>query len=500
MAKITERIKKIIPTRRKIIQLYFALLYNANLKGFVSGNIYKGDSKNLCVPGLNCYSCPGAVGACPLGSLQSAISSDKSTMFYMGGILVLFGVLFGRLICGFACPFGLVQELFYKVKTPKLKKNRVTRVLSFLKYAILVVFVFVIPIAYALRDVPLPAFCKYICPSGTLEGGIGLLSNKANEDYFTMLGPIFTWKFALLVSIIVGSVFVFRLFCRFFCPLGALYGLFNRFSVFGIKFERNKCVDCGLCVSNCKMDVKHVGDFECINCGECVDLCPTKAIKWKGNVFALRPNEITPTPETVKKQNNKRIIAKCVSATLMISLLAGAFLYYWNDGEETPPTVEDNSSVDVEYGTEAGDKCYGYELELFDKNGLTGDTLDPTQTGKITIINFWGTWCTPCVNELPYFDRIASEYADSVSVFAIHTSMAFSPAAEYVGKYYGNSNIIFAKDYTVNNMEGYYSTLGGRGTYPYTVILKPDGTISKIYFSALHYEDLKGSVEEILKA
>ena len=49
-------------------------------------------------------------------------------------------------------------------------------------------------------------------------------------------------------------------------------------------------------------------------------------------------------------------------------------------------------------------------------------------------------------------------------------------------------------------MEGYYSTLGGRGTYPYTVILKPDGTISKIYFSALHYEDLKGSVEEILKA
>ena len=55
-----QKIKKYIPTKRKIMQLYFALLFNANLKGFVSGNIYKGQSKQFCVPGINCYSCPGA--------------------------------------------------------------------------------------------------------------------------------------------------------------------------------------------------------------------------------------------------------------------------------------------------------------------------------------------------------------------------------------------------------------------------------------------------------
>lgn len=486
MASIKEKLKRLIPTRRKLIQLYFALLYNANLKGFVSGNIYKGNSKSLCVPGLNCYSCPGAVGACPLGSLQSAISSDKSTMFYMAGVLVLFGVLFGRLICGFACPFGLIQELFYKIKTPKLKKSKLTRVLSYLKYVILAVFVFIIPTMYALRDVPLPAFCKYICPSGTLEGGIGLLSNKVNEGYFSMLGPIFTWKFLLLVSFAVGSVFVFRLFCRFVCPLGLIYGFFNRFSVFGIRLDRDKCVECGLCVNRCKMDIRRVGDVECINCGECIGVCPTKAISFKGSSISLMPNEI---PDAGGKTSKKPAALRWVTLVLMVAVLLGAFVYYWTDTQPLP-----------DVGTEIGDMCYGYGLEVFDKNGLTGEKADPTKTGKITIINFWGTWCTPCVKELPYFDRIASEYGESVSVIAVHTAMAFDPAAEYVGKYYDSSAIVFAKDYTVDNTEGYYSSLGGRGTYPYTVILDSNGVISKVHLSAVSHDELKADVEDLLKS
>lgn len=497
---IKETVKKLVPTRRKLIQLYFALLYNANLKGFAGGNIYKGNSKNLCVPGLNCYSCPGAVGACPLGSLQGAFSSDKSTVFYMGGILVLFGVLFGRLICGWACPFGLVQELFFKVKTPKLKKSAVTRALSFLKYALLVLFVFIIPIIYALRDVPLPAFCKYICPAGTFEGGIGLLSNKINESYFSMLGPIFTWKFALLISFVVGSVFVFRLFCRFFCPLGALYGLFNRFSVFGIRLDGDKCIHCGACVNKCKMDVRHVGDFECINCGECIGTCPTKAISWKGTSPVLRPNDIATDTATAQAntKGGKRLAVRCIAAALMLAVLIGAFVYYWQDSDTASSTDESSQSGDAVYGNQVGDTCYGYELELFDKDGITGETFDPTATGRVTVINFWGTWCTPCVNELPYFERIAEEYGDAVTVVAVHTSMAFTPAPEYVGKYYQSSPIVFVKDYTVDNSEGYYSTLGGRGTYPYTVILDSEGVIARIFLSSLTYDDLKESVDGII--
>ena len=191
-----------LPTKRKWMQLYFGLLLNANLKGFISGNIYQGNTKIMCAPGINCYSCPGAVGACPLGSLQGSFSAGKSTLFYVGGILLLYGLMFGRMICGWLCPFGFIQDLIYKIKTPKLKKSPVTRVLSFFKYAVLVFFVFVVPITYAIRDIPLPAFCKYICPAGTLEGGMLLLSNQfVNTTFFKSLGYLFTWKFMLMVSI-----------------------------------------------------------------------------------------------------------------------------------------------------------------------------------------------------------------------------------------------------------------------------------------------------------
>ena len=473
MSNIGEKIKKLIPSKRKIVQLYTALLFNANFKGFVSGNIYKGNTKQMCVPGLNCYSCPGAVGACPLGSLQGSFSADRSTLFYVFGILFLYSIIFGRLICGWLCPFGLIQELLFKIKTPKLKKNKITRVLSYFKYVILVFFVFIVPIAYAFRDTPLPAFCKYICPAGTLEGGIGLLVNKINESYFSMLGPLFTWKFLLLVSISVACIFIFRMFCRFICPLGALYGLFNKFSFFGVKIEQPKCTNCNLCVNHCKMDIKHVGDPECINCGECVDVCPTNAIVWKG----LKKKD-------TKSDSNKKakLITRAISCIILVAILITSAAFYWND----------SSNAVAEKGTEVGDACYGAELSVVDGSGITENKINPTETGKITIINFWGTWCTPCVNELPYFDQIATNYKDDVLVIAVHTNMIIDTAPEYIKSHYPESNITFASDIAE---EGYYSLLGGRGTYPYTVVIDENGVIVKIFFEALEYEDL----EEVVK-
>ncbi len=474
-----EKLKKWIPTRRKIIQLYFAALFNANFKGFASGNIYTGSTKQFCVPGINCYSCPGAVGACPLGSLQGSFSADKSTIYYVFGTLFLYGVLFGRMICGWLCPFGLLQELAYKIKTPKLKKSPVTRALSFLKYLILIFFVGIVPIIYALRDVPLPAFCKYICPAGTIEGGLLLLSNKANESYFAMLGPIFTWKFLLMVSIVLGCVFVFRLFCRFLCPLGALYGLFNRFSFFGIRVEQSKCVHCNLCVSHCKMDIRHVGDAECISCGECVEVCPTQAISFKGTKVLLHPNE-----GTADRQKKLRTVTRSIVAVLMAAVLILAVVHYWN---QKPP-------ITASEGNQVGDLCYGYDLQVV---GSETEVFDPSATGKVTVINFWGTWCTPCVKELPYFDQIAQEYADSVTVVAVHSSLSWETAAGYVENHYPDSNMVFVVDYALDELgitSGYYTTLGGRGTYPYTVILDENGIIDSIFVDPMSYEQLLEAV------
>lgn len=481
------KIKTYLPTKRKIMQLYFGLLLNANLKGFVTGNIYQGSSKLLCAPGLNCYSCPGAVGACPLGSLQGAFSAGHSTLFYVGGILLLYCVLFGRMICGWVCPFGLIQELLYKIPTPKLKKSPVTRLLSYLKYVILVFFVLIVPIMYACRDIPLPAFCKYICPAGTLEGGIALLANKVNAGYFSMLGPLFTWKFLLLVSILLGCIFAFRCFCRFLCPLGGLYGLFNKISIFGITVKVSKCTQCGRCVSHCKLDIRHVGDQECIHCGECIDVCPTKAITWKKGVISLLPNE---GKAVTSRINRFRPLIRGICAALMIVVFIGTMLLVWHTSDVTPaaPVVSD-----ADRGNQVGDLCFRYDLQVVTKDGDAETTIDPTATGKITIVNFWGTWCTPCINELPYFDRIASEYEEEVAVIAIHSSLSSDTASDFISMHYPKSNIIFARDDAADTtgLNGaYYSALGGRGSYPYTVVLDEKGVILEVFLSSVSYNDL----------
>lgn len=189
MGRLTGWIRNHLPTQRRLIQLYAALLYNAHLKGYITGEIFTGKTKSVCVPGFNCYSCPGAVGACPLGALQNAIAASGSrTPVYVLGILMLYGITLGRTICGYLCPLGLLQELVHKIPTFKVKKSRVTHVLSYLKYVILAIFVLAVPFWYAMQSYPVPAFCKYICPAGTFEGAIGLLSNPANSDKFSMLG------------------------------------------------------------------------------------------------------------------------------------------------------------------------------------------------------------------------------------------------------------------------------------------------------------------------
>lgn len=502
------------PTKRRIIQLYAALLTNANLKGFGSGQIYQGNVKNVCAPGLNCYSCPAASAACPLGALQNSLAaSNERIPYYLIGILLLYGFLFGRWICGFLCPFGLIQELLHKIKTPKIKKSRFTRIASYLKYVILVVFVILLPLIYAFQDasMKLPAFCKYICPSGTLLGAGGLLSNESNNWMFEMLGPLFTWKFILLVVFIVGAIFIYRFFCRFFCPLGALYGLFNKISLLGIELERPKCVDCGLCVGQCEMDVRKVGDQECISCGKCTTVCPTGAISFKGPKILLAPNEVGGRPDPAKLQRvdpldvpgtelpKKTKIARFAVALAMVAVLAGALVYYnVIDKDPVDPTVsttEPSGSTDAVMGGNIGDLCYDYELELIGKDGTisTADTR-----GKVTVINFWGTWCGPCVAELlEEFPSLTTEYGDKVSVLTVHSNLAYSEekTPDYVATNFADSAFIFARD---GANEDFCKMLGGGMAWPHTVILDENGVIVEIIARSTTFEELKGIIDPLI--
>ena len=281
------------PLTRRLIQVYTALLYNAYIKGFAEGEIYTGVLKNACVPGLNCYSCPGAISACPLGSLQNAISASADRpAFYVVGIILLFGMFLGRVICGFLCPFGLIQELLHKIPVKKLKKNKITQKFTCIKYVILGIFVVMIPLFFGLRKQPLPAFCKYICPAGTLEGALMLMLHPDNADLRSLTGGIFYWKLAVLIAMVISCVFIFRAFCRFICPLGAIYSLFSKIALLGVRVDMNRCNNCGACVKTCQMDIKRVGDRECIQCGECIDVCPEKAITFKAGKLVLRGPDI----------------------------------------------------------------------------------------------------------------------------------------------------------------------------------------------------------------
>ena len=564
------------PTTRRMIQLYSALLHNAHLKGFISGQIYQGKGKYACMPGFNCYSCPGAAGACPLGSIQNALaSSGHNAGWYVLGIILLFGVMLGRTICGWLCPLGLIQELLGKIPTPKLRKSRVTRALSWLKYVLLAVFAAALPLWYGLRyDLPLPAFCKYICPAGTFEGAMGLLSNTmpANTGYFAMLGILFTRKFVIMLVIALTCVFCYRSFCRFICPLGAIYGLFNRFNVIGVKVDQNRCNHCGACVRSCGMDVRCVGDHECINCGKCMDVCRQGAISVKAGRVTLKAPAMgcagdgPEAPE--KRRKTGRILWGIALALLCFALLwfnvldpdvkkepmpdtgsartaetaatepaaaeapavteasagtakdttaggpaaaetaavteasggmaedmtAGepaaaetAAATEASDGmaedtadsepaEKADPAITEEASApagvsyesDAPEGREVGQQLPDFTLPCYD--GSEFHLAD--QRGKVTFINFWATFCTPCKNELPYFSDLYKEHEGDIAMIVIHTSLVTDDPVEYLAdKDYA---MLFATD---DDDDTVAEIAGNNGTLPQTIVLNRRGEV-----------------------
>ena len=483
-----------------MVQLYSALLHNAYLRGFVRGEIYRGSAKAVCTPGLNCYSCPGAAGACPLGALQNALSaSGHRAGWYVLGMLLLYGVALGRTICGWLCPLGWIQELLNKIPTPKLCKGILTRALSSLKYVILAVFAIALPLWYGLAyDLPLPAFCKYICPAGTLEGAVGHLAHPANASLYGMLGVLFTRKLVIMLVIGLACVFCYRSFCRFVCPLGAIYGLFNRFSIVGAKVDPHLCDRCGACVRTCEMDVRRVGDRECIQCGKCMDACHAGAISMRAGRIVLRAPEAAGHAAPDRQKPLGRILWAVALAVLAFALVWFNFLdpSIRQQPEPEPavaaimpaqaPEVEEAPDENVPLGHEVGQRLPDFTLTCYD--GTEFRLSD--ERGKVTIINLWATYCTPCKQELPYFSELYAAHSGDVAMIAVHPSLVTDDPEEYL------ADKGFAMPFATDADDAVNAIVGGTGTLPQTIVLNRRGEVVYNQIGSVTPQLLLALVEE----
>ena len=150
-----------------------------------------------------------------------------------------------------------------------------------------------------------------------------------------------------------------------------------------------------------------------------------------------------------------------------------------------------NSNKDDKRGNNIGDRCIATDLELV--SGRAKVNIDD-YLGKTVVLNFWGTWCPPCRGELPHFDEVAEECADSVTVITVHTNYDIEYAPTYIYEYYVDSKILFAKD-TAN--DGYYTAINpGENSYPITVILNKDGIIVNRLIGAITKEKLVSEIEK----
>jgi polyferredoxin len=226
------------------------------------------------IPGcvFHCYSCPLSAFACPVGvaaNYAALMPAALEAPWLLAGLLLLVGAVSGSLVCGWACPFGFLQDLLGKVTRYKVTLPSWT---GHTRYAVLVGLVLLLPMVLGFRGIPFEeqvvSICR-LCPAGALEAGLpysvqSLLAGKG----WIMSG----FKSGLLVAFLAAALFIHRPWCRLFCPLGGFLALFNRFSLFHLRFSAKECIECNLCRSRCSMGVKldqRVNVTGCIRCLEC---------------------------------------------------------------------------------------------------------------------------------------------------------------------------------------------------------------------------------------
>ena len=263
----------------------------------------------------------------PLVMISTALATGYVYRFLGWGLLILaVTLLFGRVFCNWICPYGTIHQfvgwLFNVNKaTERIDDNRY-RGIYYLKYSILAVFL-IMSMFGALQIGLLDPICIMYRTVATVVSPASDMAIDAATDKMAATGLDPRWldnlKFApgverrifvgsfwtgLMFFVLVGMNIKWpRFFCRVLCPLGALLGVFSRFSVFRINRDVHKCTDCNLCLTRCEGAADPQGAVrlsECFACMNCLDDCPEDALSY--TAFGLDTKQVVEAPAVSRRR------------------------------------------------------------------------------------------------------------------------------------------------------------------------------------------------------
>jgi len=399
-----------------------------------------------------------------LGQIQFIPAWLSHNVFAMVFLLVC-ALLFGRVYCSFICPMGIFQNIVCKKKDYKYRKNN-----PILRWSILAIFLLLFNLGFTIAVGLLDPYSAYGRIATHIFKPIYLAMNNVLAYIFnhfesytfyrieiSMLS-VFSFIVALLTFAIIGMLAwkKGRLYCNTICPVGTLFGFFNKFSLFKIRIDSDKCASCGICEKKCKAScidskTRTVDYNQCLNCFSCLNNCNKKAITFamgkKKQVevdkskrrFFLTGLTIAIAAPAVFAQTNKRnaisppgaisterLQKHCTSCHLCISkcpskVLKPAFMEYGARGVMMPVMYFEKGFCNYDC-TICTNVCPNNAL-----TPLTVEQKHRLQMGKVVfvpelcVVNTKGTSCGACsehcptqaVKMIPYKNGLTIPFVDA---------------------------------------------------------------------------------------
>ena len=239
------------------------------------------------------------------------------------------------------------------------------------------------------------------------------------------------------------------------------------------------------------MDVRSVGDHECISCGKCMDVCAQGAISLKCGRITLKGPEsgknADPLPVVQRRKRTGRILWGIAFAVLAGLLIGQNVINPPRQEAVLEPVAMEKPAATAQpvaavMGADVGNQLPDFTTDLIGG----GEFTLSAHRGQVVMINLWATFCTPCVEELPYFDQLKTAHPD-MEILAIHHLTGAKKAEKFLSDK-GWDHLSFAKD---SKEKGLFDLVNGSEAMPQTIVLNPQGIVIYNAQAPVTYEQLE---------